>query len=67
MKEPFTKEEKEIMDLLEQAYEKFIELERTHPHEMQEYVYAYHQLQNLVCFRILRRDYPDTFFTGKEK
>lgn len=58
---PFTKEEKEIMDLLVQAHSKFVAIEPTHPMEMQEWVYSFHKLQDLLGSRILRRNWPQTF------
>tara|TARA_R110002051_G_scaffold162120_1_gene233660 strand:- start:202 stop:534 length:333 start_codon:yes stop_codon:yes gene_type:complete len=38
MKKPFTDKEQKIMDLLVEAHNNFIELERTHPMEMTEWV-----------------------------
>lgn len=67
MKEPYTKEEKEVADLLIEAHNKFIKLKRTHPSEMDEWIVNFHRLQKVVGFRILRRDYPDTFYSIKEK
>ena len=61
MKEPFTKEEKEVMNLLVRAHEKFNNLERNHPMEMQEWVLSFHKLQDLLGWRVLRRDYPKSF------
>lgn len=64
-KEPFTPEEKEIMSLIVEAHNKFLELERTHPMEMTEWVDSIHRLQDLLGARVLRRDYPETFPTYK--
>lgn len=60
-REPFTKEEKEIMDLLVKAHNKFIQLERDHPQELNEWINAFHILQNALIYRIVKRDYPEVF------
>ncbi len=60
-KKPFTKEEKEVLDLLVKAHNKFVKLDRGHPTEMIEWVDAFHRLQDLLGSRILRRDYPNIF------
>ena len=62
---PFTKEEKELMDLIVKAHNKFMSLPITHTSERQEWVKAIHDLQNVIGFRILRRDYPKEFPTYK--
>lgn len=62
-KEPFTDGEKEIMNHIVSAHNKFVGLERTHPMEIQEWVDAIHRLQDLLGARVLRRDYPTTFPT----
>lgn len=62
-KEPFTSDEKEIMDHIVSAHNKFCGLERTHSMEIQEWVDAIHRLQDLLGARVLRRDYPETFPT----
>jgi hypothetical protein len=59
--QPFTDKEAEIMDLLVKAHNNFIELERTHPVEITEWVSGLHKLQDLLGSRVLRRDYPETF------
>jgi len=61
MKKPFTDKEQKIMDLLVEAHNNFIELERTHLIEMTEWVSNFHKLQDLLGARVLRRDYPKTF------
>lgn len=61
MKKPFTKEEQEVMNLLLRANDKFNKLERTHPMEVSEWVTSFHHLQDLLGWRVLRRDYPDSF------
>jgi hypothetical protein len=61
MKKPFTDKEQKIIDLLAEAHNNFIELNRTHPMEMTEWVSSLHKLQDLLGARVLRRDYPETF------
>ncbi len=61
MKNPFTEKEQKISDLLSEAHNFFIELERTHPMEISEWVSSIHKLQDLLGARVLRRDYPETF------
>ncbi|WP_107039954.1 hypothetical protein [Brumimicrobium mesophilum] len=63
-KEPYTDEEKQVMDALVKAHNLFINLERTHSSEIGEWVTSFHQLQHIVNARILRRDYPETFKTS---
>lgn len=63
MKTPFTDKEQKIMDLLVEAHNNFIELDRTHPMEITEWVSNFHKLQDLLGLRVLRRDYPEIFTT----
>jgi len=49
------------MDLLVEAHNNFIELDKTHPMEITEWVSNLHKLQDLLGARVLRRDYPETF------
>lgn len=63
MKKPFTREEKEIMDLIVEAHNKFTELKSTHPSDIIEWIDGMHKLQNVLGGRVLRRDYPNVFKT----
>lgn len=65
-KEPFTKQEKEISDLIIKAHNKFIKLKENHPSELNEWLISIHRLQDLLGARVLRRDYPNTFYSIKE-
>jgi hypothetical protein len=65
-KEPYSPEEKEICDLIVAAHNKFVALERTHVMEITEWVDCVHRMQALLGFRVLRRDYPETFPTNKK-
>ena len=61
MKKPFTKEEKEVMDLLVEAHNKFAKIEQTHPSDINEWVEGIHRCQSILQGRVVRRDYPDVF------
>ena len=61
MKKPFTNKEQKIMELLVEAHNNFVELNRTHPMEVTEWSINFHKLQDLLGARVLRRDYPETF------
>lgn len=58
---PFTKDEEKIMNLITQSHKEFLRLERVHPMEVQEWVFAIHQLQSILSHRVLVRDYPKYF------
>lgn len=61
MKKPFTKQEEEIMNLLVEAHNKFVEMEQMHPDGTREWVDGIHKCQNVLKTRVVTRDYPDTF------
>ena len=65
-KNPFTPEEQKVMDFLVDAQNSFSELETTHPSEEEDWTNAMHALQRLLGQRVLRRDYPDYFYSSKE-
>ena len=52
------KQEGEIMDLLVEAWNKYIKLNKQHPNEIDEFAIGIHSCQHLLGIRILRRDYP---------
>jgi hypothetical protein len=56
-----TDEEKQIMNKLIDAHNLYNKLPSTHPSDMQEWVNAIHQLQQLLGMRILRREHSDIF------
>jgi len=60
-KQPFTPDEQEIMDLLVKAHNKFVTLERKHPMEVDEWVRSFHKLQDIMFYRVIKRDYPEYF------
>ena len=65
MGKPLTKEESDVMDLLVEAHNKFIKLEKTHGMETSEWVNNFHKLQDILIARVVRRDYPDYFSSIK--
>ena len=66
MKE-FTKKEQEIMDKIIEIHNMYIELEKTHPSDLPEWVNSIHDLQKIMGMRILRREYPNTFPSYKNQ
>jgi hypothetical protein len=67
MNKPFTKEEKEVMDLLIQAHNKFIKIYQTHPSDIKDWVDGIHRCQSILKCRVVRRDYPNHFYSVKDK
>jgi acyl-CoA reductase-like NAD-dependent aldehyde dehydrogenase len=61
MNGPFTEKEQKVMDALVSAHNAFSDLEKQHPDEVAEFTKAIHDAQNILGWRILRRDYPETF------
>lgn len=60
-----TKEEKDVMDLIVKAHTVYIQLEKTHPLDIHEWVGHIHGLQHILGMRILRREHPELFATIK--
>jgi len=60
---PFNEQEDEIMNLLIEAHDKFVLLNRKegHPNELEEWTRELHFLQRILEHRILKRDYPNYF------
>lgn len=61
----FTKKEKEVMDSLANAWNKFCELNQTHPMDKDEFCAGIHECQKTLSMRILRREHPEQFPTYK--
>lgn len=61
----FSSSEKKVMNLITDAHNEFVKLSSTHPDEMREWVDGIHALQNVLGWRVLRRDYPNDFYTEK--
>jgi len=60
-REPFTTEEEEVMNTVLLAHEEFLKLDRCHPMEIQEWTKAIHDLQSILIYRVVKRDYPKYF------
>jgi hypothetical protein len=58
---PFTEQEAKIMQLIVEAHNEFVKLDRGHSMEMQEWVAGVHQLQSILSHRCLRRLFPSHF------
>ena len=56
-----TDEEKELVLMLNDVYERFMELPEQHHSDKDEFVNALHVLQHLVMIRSVRRRHPDLF------
>ena len=61
MKSPYIGKEKEIAEHLVKAWNLFAELERQYPCELDDFAKGIHQCQNILGFRTLSRDYPETY------
>ena len=64
MKNPFTEQEKEIMDLLIEAHKKFMKMGQIHPSHIPEWIEGIHKCQNVLKGRIVARDYPNVFYNA---
>lgn len=62
-----TPEEKEILDLLGEAWNKYVKLKPTHPMDKEEFCAGIHMAQKTLSMRILRRDYPDIYPTYEDE
>jgi hypothetical protein len=58
---PFTEQEAKIMQLIVDAHNEFVKLDRGHSMEIQEWVSGIHQLQSILSHRCLRRLFPSHF------
>jgi hypothetical protein len=58
---PFTEQESKIMQLIVEAHNEFVNLERGHSMEIQEWVSGIHKLQSILSHRCLRRLFPSHF------
>jgi len=56
-----TPAEKEIIDLLVLAWNKFIRLDEQHPCDKSEFMDAIHKAQQLIMIRDARRNNPEIF------
>lgn len=56
-----TPAEKEIIDLLSMAWNKFIRLDEQHPCDKNEFMQGIHQAQQIIMIRDARRNNPEIF------
>ena len=56
-----TPAEKEIIDLLVLAWNKFIRLDEQHPCDKNEFMQGIHQAQQIIMIRDVRRNNPEIF------
>lgn len=62
-----TEEERAIMNLLIEAYKRFLKLDATHQSHIKDFADGIHRCQDQIIHRIVQRDYPDDFPMIKHK
>ena len=55
--------EREVLEVLGEAYRLFLRMPRQHPDEVREFVEPLHRLQDLIAVRIARHYRPDLYPT----
>lgn len=55
------------MNLIVEAHNKYVLLEKTHPSDIKDWVDKIHCLQDILTRKILQRDYPNDFPSYKDK
>lgn len=63
IKQPFTEQEKIVMDHLIAAVNAFKQLQITHGCHHKDFIDGVHKCQDVLIHRVLQRDYPKTFPT----
>lgn len=58
---PYKPQEKLVMDYLVKAWEAFCVLEKTHPSHNKDFGEGIHKCQDVIIYKIVQRDYPETF------
>ena len=53
-----TEQEGKVMDSLVLAWNEFSKLDSWHPSDTPDFCHAIHECQQILCMRILQRDYP---------
>jgi hypothetical protein len=61
----FTEKELEIINKIVEIHGLYISLEKMHPSDLPEWVNSIHNLQKIMGMRILRREFPEIFFSKK--
>lgn len=62
-----SEEEREIMRLLAEAWNKFKKLHKTHPSHIIDFCNSIHKCQDTLIHRIVQRDYPIDFPTYEDE
>jgi len=60
-KSGLTIREQEILELVTEAYNEFLQLPEQHSSDKEDFAKAVHILQAIIGMRIIRRNYPDTW------
>jgi hypothetical protein len=58
---PFSDDEKKIMEKIIDLHNDFMKLDHGHIMEVQEWVFAIHQLQSIMEHRLLHKMFPNYF------
>ena len=59
----FTEKELEIINKIAEIHSLYNLLEKMHPSDLPEWVNSIHNLQKIMGMRILRREFPEIFFS----
>ena len=59
-------DEREVMELLKEAWNKFQALDQTHPDHKRDFADGIHKCQEQIIHRVVQRDYPNDFPTYEE-
>jgi hypothetical protein len=60
-KKPFTPEEQEIMNLIVSAHNKYCAIQPSNNTDGVKWMNAIHSLQDVLIYRVAKRDYPNVF------
>lgn len=63
VKSGLTPDEELVMDHLIDAWQAYLKLPKQHPNDIQEFAARLHDLQARIAIRIVRRDYPQYWFS----
>jgi hypothetical protein len=60
-KKPFTPDEQEIMDLIVAAHNKYVAIQPVADPDGVKWMNGIHALQEVLIYRVVKRDYPEVF------
>ena len=60
-KDGLNEQEGRAMDALITAWNEFLRLGKQHPSDMNSFCNGIHQCQQVLCMRVLQRDYPEGY------